>query len=125
MEMKAVTYQGYDLNQVLVTILQCLNDVSERKYYDISVLVDVLRGSQSKKLLAGELDRVDGYGKLSSVTREDLTFIIEWLISNGFILQTKGQYPVLHPTNKGLNYNYTMSTRQLQILKRDLEQPNT
>jgi DNA helicase-4 len=86
------------------------------------MLVDVLRGSESKKLLAGELNRVDGYGKLTSVNREDLTFIIEWLISNGFILQTKGQYPVLHPTNKGLNYNSTMNTRQLQTLKRGLEQ---
>ena len=119
---KAVTYQGLDLNQVLVTVLQCLNDVSERKYYSVSMLVDVLRGSESKKLLAGELNRVDGYGKLTSVNREDLTFIIEWLISNGFILQTKGQYPVLHPTNKGLNYNSTMNTRQLQTLKRGLEQ---
>ena len=117
-----MTYQGLDLNQVLVTVLQCLNDVSERKYYSVSMLVDVLRGSESKKLLAGELNRVDGYGKLASVNREDLTFIIEWLISNGFILQTKGQYPVLHPTNKGLNYNSTMNTRQLQTLKRGLEQ---
>ena len=100
------------------------NDISSRKYYGITVLVDVLRGSQSKKLLDGGLNLVDGYGKLTRISREDLSFIVEWLISNGFILQTKGQYPVLHPTNKGINYNTEMTTRLLNALKRELEKPS-
>lgn len=123
-EIKTVVYQGNDLNQVIVTILQCLNDISARKYYGITVLVDVLRGSQSKKLLDGGLNLVDGYGKLTRISREDLSFIVEWLISNGFILQTKGQYPVLHPTNKGINYTTEMTTRLLNTLKRELEKPS-
>ncbi len=123
-EVKTVFYQGNDLNQVIVTILQCLNDISFRKYYGITVLVDVLRGSQSKKLLDGGLNLVDGYGELTRISREDLSFIVEWLISNGFILQTKGQYPVLHPTNKGINYNTEMTTRLLNALKRELEKPS-
>ncbi|MBO6054872.1 MAG: UvrD-helicase domain-containing protein [Oscillospiraceae bacterium] len=123
-EIKTAVYQGNDLNQVIVTILQCLNDISAKKYYGITVLVDVLRGSQSKKLLDGGLNLVDGYGKLTRISREDLSFIVEWLISNGFILQTKGQYPVLHPTNKGINYNTEMTTRLLNTLKRELEKPS-
>ena len=123
-EVKTVFYQGNDLNQVIVTILQCLNDISFRKYYGITVLVDVLRGSQSKKLLDGGLNLVNGYGELTRISREDLSFIVEWLISNGFILQTKGQYPVLHPTNKGINYNTEMTTRLLNTLKRELEKPS-
>lgn len=122
---KEVLYQDNDLNQVIMTILQGLNDISTKKYYSMTVLIDVLRGSQSGKLMAGELNLVEEYGKLTEIGREDLTFIIEWLISKGYILQTKGLYPVLHPTNKGINYNNSMTTSQLKALKRELEKSST
>ncbi len=124
-ETKAVIYNGNDLNQVIVTILQCLNDLSSKKYYGTTTLIDVLRGSQSKKILSGGLEAIDGYSKLSGLSREDLTFIIEWLISNGYILQTKGPYPVLHPTNKGINYAEYMTNQKLHALRRALEKPST
>ena len=108
-----------------MTILQCLNDLSSKKYYGTTTLIDVLRGSQSKKILSGGLEAIDGYSKLSGLSREDLTFIIEWLISNGYILQTKGPYPVLHPTNKGINYAEYMTNQKLHALRRALEKPST
>ena len=52
---------------------------------------------------------------------EDVNNLINWLIRKGFILQTKGQYPVLHPTYKGLHYNEIMTSQQLHALKRELE----
>ena len=117
-------YNGNDLNQVIVTILQCLNDISAKRYYGATTLIDVLRGSQSKKIRDGDLDESDGYNSLSELSRDDLTFMIEWLISNGFILQTKGLYPVLHPTNKGINYSENMTNQKLHVLKRALEKPS-
>lgn len=124
-ETKAVMYNGNDLNHVIVTILQCLNDISAKRYYGATTLVDVLRGSQSKKIHDGGLDAIDGYSTLSGLSRDDLAFIIEWLISNGYILQTKGLYPVLHPTSKGINYSENMTNQKLHVLKRALEKPST
>ena len=123
-ETKAVMYNGNDLNQVIVTILQCLSDISAKKYYGATTLVDVLRGSQSKKIQDGGLDAINGYNALSGLSRDDLAFVIEWLISNGYILQTKGLYPVLHPTNKGINYSENMTNQKLYVLKRALEKPS-
>ena len=85
------------------------------------MLTDILRGSQSKKLLAAGLDKLSSYGKLSNIPREDVQFIIDWLIRKGFILQTKGMYPVLHPTYNGQHYQETITRQKLLALKKELE----
>ena len=54
------------------------------------------------------------YNALHKVDREDLITIIEWLIENKFILQTKGKYPVLHPTYEGMHYSETMTQNKLK-----------
>jgi len=50
------------------------------------------------------------------MSREDLSVIVEWLIENHYILQTKGQYPVLHQTYNGNHYNETITKGQLTKL---------
>lgn len=120
-EVKDVFYRGIELNHTLAVILQTLLDVSKEKYYGVSMLTDVLRGSENKELLSAGLDKLNGYGQLKNISREDLTFIIEWLINKGYILQTKGPYPVLHPTNKGMHFSEETSSQQLHALKRALE----
>ena len=118
-------YQGHDLNQVIVVILQCLEDISVKRYYGVTTLLDVLRGSMSKDIVSKGLNEVEGYGKLTGVKREDLAFIVDWLISNGYILRTKSRYPVLHHTNKGMKYHDNITLKQLQALNRELEQTDT
>ena len=118
---KTFLYDGYDLNQTLATILQTLSDISEKKFYGTTMLVDVLRGSHSKRIMTDGLAQIDGYGKLSRVCRDDVTFLVEWLIQKGFILQTKGKYPVLHPTYNGQHYGETITYQKLYALKKELE----
>ena len=120
-----VTFDGRDLNQTVWLTLQCLTHMSADKYYGVSTLVDVLRGSQSKKLLTAKLDRIPEYGVLVGMKREDVTSMIEWLIENHYILQTKGSYPVLHPTYDGVHYSETVTARKLERLKEYLEGKRT
>ncbi len=121
-ETKKVIYQDKDLNQVVYMILNCLYHISEKKYFGITTLVDVLRGSNSKKIFKNELNQVKEYGKLQDMSRDDLEFIINWLIDNHFILKTKHPtYPVLHITSDSLNYNKTMTTGKLKKLLEKLE----
>lgn len=119
-----VLYKGEDLNVVVATILQTLAEVSERKFYGATILKDILKGSENKKIIKDKLNTLDGYGKLISVHRDDIWFIIEWLIDKEFIRQTKGPYPVLHPTYNSNHYNETMSRQRLQSLKRLLQANN-
>ncbi len=122
-ETKKVIYQNKDLNQVVYIILNCLYHISEKKYYGITTLVDVLRGASSKKIFKNNLDQIKEYGKLQDISRDDLELIINWLIDNHFILKTKHpRYPVLHITSDSLNYNKTMTTGKLKKLLEKLEE---
>lgn len=117
-----VAYGEADLNEIVYTILQCLSHVSEKRYYGVQVLTDILRGAESKRITAAELDKLPEYGKLRYVRREDVVAIIEWLIENKFILRTRHpQYPVLHPTYEGIHYAETMTAKKLRALKNVLQ----
>ena len=113
---KPVFYAKKDLNDVLYTVLHCLSHISEKKYYGITVLVDVLRGSKSKKIMDAGLNHIAEYASLKEIDRESLVAIVEWAIDNHFILQTKGMYPVLHPTYEGTHYNETITANKLKKL---------
>ena len=113
---KPVFYAKKDLNDVLHTVLQCLSHISDKKYYGVSVLVDVLRGSQSKKIMDACLNHITEYASLKEIDRESLVAIVEWAIDNHFILRTKGMYPVLHPTYEGTHYNETITANKLKKL---------
>jgi len=120
-ELKKVDYDGLDLNVTLVTILNTLSNVSRKKYYGITMQVDILRGSQNRRLVSDGLDKIDGYGKLSHVKREDVQFLVEWLIENEYIRQTKGPYPVLHPTYNGEHYDEVITRQKLLSLMRTMK----
>ncbi len=118
---QGIYYGKWDLNKVLQTVLLALNNVSKKHYYGVNVLTDVLRGSSSKRILDAKLDNVPEYGTLANMQRQDVAIIIGWLIENKYILQTKAQYPVLHPTYNGLHYNEIITKGQLEKLLQELE----
>lgn len=120
---RQVTYQGADLSDVIYTIFLCLSHVSQTHYYGVTTLVDVLRGAQSKKLLSAGLDAVSEYGKLKYLSRDDLNAILDWLIENKFILQTKGKYPVLHPTYNSMHFDESVTAGTLKKLHASLTEP--
>lgn len=118
---KPVMYKDLDLNSALAVILQTLSDISRNKFYGASILTNVLLGSADKKIVSAGLNKVEGFGSMSESTWEDVRYLIEWLVEKGYILKTKGNYPVLHPTYKGAQYGETMTNQQLHALRRGLE----
>lgn len=97
-------YRDYNVFQIIETVLQALVHISERHYFGVSLLTAVLRGSESERIAKHNLKAVAEYGSLSSFSREEVIAVIYWLIEKKYILQTNGQYPVLHITNMGLTY---------------------
>jgi DNA helicase-4 len=79
-------------------------------------LTDVLRGSDNKRIKADKLDLVKGYGQLAHLRREQVAALIEWLIGQHYILQTKGSYPVLHPTYEGIHYSESITAGKIRNL---------
>lgn len=121
-DLEPVIYKGQDLNEVVYIILNGLQHISEVRYYGVTMLLDVLRGSGTPRIYRAELNRLPEYGALKSISREELQTMLDWLLSNHYMLKTRGEYPVLHPTYDGLHYGETMTERQLKRLKAYLEE---
>ena len=117
-----VMYNGMDLNEVIHITLSGLQNVSSFRYYGITMLVNVLIGATTKRLFDAKLNTVPEFGKLNNASKEEVHAIIDWLIEHNYILKTKGQYPVLHPTYNGMHYDEQMTLKRLKQLKKYLEQ---
>ncbi len=112
-------------NGYIHSVLQCLDEISARNYYGVNVLVDVLRGSENKRIKKDKLDQVSTHGSLSQLERDKVTDLIEWLIDRNYILQTKGPYPVLHPTYEGKHYSETMTIGIIRNLAKTFDDSHT
>ena len=94
---------------MMAQILNCVDNVSQFKFFGITVMLDILKGADSEKIRRYRLYHIPQYGKLKDVDRRKLYSLIEWMIKKGYLLQTKGQYPVLHPTDKGKKFEECMT----------------
>lgn len=105
---------------MLTQILNCVDNVSQYKFFGITVMLDILKGADSEKIRRYRLYQIPQYGKLKDVDRRKLYSIIEWMIKKGYLLQTKGQYPVLHPTDKGKKFEECMTEGELKEVNKIL-----
>ena len=115
-----LVFERTNLNYAVHTILQCVSDMSAKQYYGVTVLTDVLRGSRSQRIDQKKLYELEQYGALNNLAREEIEVIIEWMLDKHFLLKTRGQYPVIHPTYEGLHYDETLTLQDLQQLYRKL-----
>lgn len=121
-EISEVMYGNWNLNDLVYNILNALQNLSKVKYYGVTVLVDILRGVESKKISNNKLDELSEFGIYKKIPRETVQCTIEWLIREHYILKTKGKYPVLHSTYEGLHYSESMTKEKLIELKKYIEE---
>ncbi len=117
---ESIQFNGIDMLDIISGILHCVAEISEKHFFGKSVLMNVLRGSNNKKVLEYKLDQTSEYGKLTCLKREELELIIDWLISNEFLLQRNSLYPVLHLTYNGNHFKEIVTNIQLKNLARIL-----
>lgn len=89
--------------------------------YGVTTLVQILKGYQNKKIIKYELNNIPEYGALNQLPTDIIKAIIEWMISEHYILKTKQYYPLLHPTNEGMHFAETLTVKKLENLKEYLE----
>lgn len=117
-----VMYRGYNLNHVIFTIIKAQQNVSQIRFYGITVLTEVLKGANDKKIIDNKLNQIPEFGAMQNMSFETIRSIIEWMISEHLLLKTKGKYPVLHSTYEGLHYSEFVTGEKLEILKKYLEE---
>lgn len=119
--LQPVMYKSVELGDVVFRVIRCLIQMSEKKYFGTSTLIDILRGSQSEKIKRNHLDQLKDYNSVD-LSRDEMNVIVNWLIEHHYILKTNHpKYPVLHPTYESLHYADHMTQKQLIALKRKLE----
>ncbi|MBO4868888.1 MAG: UvrD-helicase domain-containing protein [Clostridia bacterium] len=116
-KLKEIEYRGKKLDDIVRTILSTLEEVSANYYYGVTMLTDVLRGTETDRIIKRGLNRLSGYGSLADIDRASVLIIINWLIRNKFILKTKEKYPVLHPTPEGRRYDEFITVGNLKKLQ--------
>lgn len=120
-DIEPVMFGNKDLNEVVFITLKALQNVSAVRYYGSAMLIDILRGAKTERILKNKLDKLPEYGALGELSRDEVQAVVEWLISQKMILKTKAQYPVLHPTYAGLHYAEEVTSGKLKKLRQYME----
>ena len=81
-------------------ILSCLKRMGEN--YGKQMLMKVLAGSKEQKLQALGFGHLSTYGLMKNQSQKETMQLIEYLISNGYLLTINGEYPVLKVTERGI-----------------------
>ncbi|HEA4499444.1 TPA: DNA helicase RecQ [Enterococcus faecium] len=81
-------------------VLSCLKRMGEN--YGKQMLMKVLAGSKEKKLQALGFGHLSTYGLMKNQSQKETMQLIEYLISNGYLLTINGEYPVLKVTERGI-----------------------
>lgn len=97
-------------------IFSCVLRMKER--YGTSLIADVLKGSQSKKVLQLGFNQLSTYGLLPNQTAQDIKDRINSLIATGYLALTEGEYPVVKLTPHGMAVLKNQATVQQKIAKK-------
>ena len=101
-----------------ISILDCVENVSQSMYFGKTVTLDILRGVDSEKIQKYYLVKIPQYGALKAMDRKIIYTVMEWLIENEYLLQTKSKYPVIHPTYNGRHFQEMVTEQQWEDLER-------
>ncbi|EGP5331588.1 DNA helicase RecQ [Enterococcus faecium] len=81
-------------------VLSCLKRMGEN--YGKQMLMKVLAGSKEQKLQALGFGHLSTYGLMKNQSQKETMQLIEYLISNDYLLTINGEYPVLKVTERGI-----------------------
>ena len=119
-EVNPVLYGELDLNDVVFNIVKALQNVSRIKFYGMTVFCEVLCGEENKRIQDNKLDKIPEYGIYKTLSGDAVRTVVDWMISEHYILKTKGKYPVLHSTYEGLHYSESITEGKRKKLKKQL-----
>jgi ATP-dependent DNA helicase RecQ len=79
-------------------ILSCVYRVKER--FGKTIVVDVLKGSENKKILAAGLNKLTTYSLMKKHNRTDILNMVNKLIAEGYLRLTEDEHTIVKLTDK-------------------------
>ncbi|WP_419872134.1 DNA helicase RecQ [Candidatus Pristimantibacillus sp. PTI5] len=80
--------------------LSCVGRMKGR--FGVTMAAKVLKGSRDKRLLEFGLDRLSTYGLMRHLPEKEIADWLYWLVSEGYLKLSDGQYPVVSLTANAL-----------------------
>ncbi|WP_028611881.1 DNA helicase RecQ [Paenibacillus harenae] len=80
--------------------LSCVGRMKGR--FGVTMAAKVLKGSRDKRLLEFGLDRLSTYGLMRHLPEKEIADWLYWLVSEGYLKLSEGQYPVVSLTANAL-----------------------
>ncbi|RAP75512.1 DNA helicase RecQ [Paenibacillus montanisoli] len=99
--------------------LSCVGRLKGR--FGISLASKVLKGSREKRILELGLDRLTTYGLMRSWPEKDIADLMYWLVAEGYLRISEGEYPTVSLTADALPVlegKVTVQRRQSAAAKR-------
>ncbi len=105
--------ESRDITVETQKILSCIYRMGER--FGSNTVIDVLKGSSSKRIKSLSFDKLSTYGIMKEYNRDTLKEMISFLISDGYINIAGDKYPVLNISASG--YSVMKCKHQVFIRK--------
>ena len=84
----------------------------------IAVLIKMLHGSKEQRIQELRLDTLTTYGALKETPMGEIREYIDFLLDEGYLMQTEGEYPVLHLTERAKEVLFRGETVSITRRKR-------
>ena len=105
--------ESQDITVETQKILSCIYRMEQR--FGSNVVIDVLKGSGSKRIKSFNFDKLSTYGIMKEYDKDTLKDMISYLISDGYINIAGDKYPVLNISKLG--YSVLKGTEKVEIKK--------
>ncbi len=83
-------------------IISCVGRTKEK--FGAGTIANILKGSSNKQILSFRLNECSTYGMLQNYKVDEIRLIIDFLVGDGYLSVTPGQYPILKLTQKALEF---------------------
>ncbi|MDR2739900.1 MAG: DNA helicase RecQ [Treponema sp.] len=89
-------FESVDITLEAMKIISCVYRLKERgRNYGKIMIIDILRGSKTNKIVSQGLDTLSTYGIMADTAACRIRTILDYLISRGYLRVEAGEYPVV------------------------------
>ncbi len=86
-------FEEVDITREVASIIKCIKE--NWTAYGVTVIIDILKGAKSQRILGKNLDKNTQYGQLSGQSASRLRQIIQEMLYQGYLELSGETYPVL------------------------------
>ena len=112
-------FEEADITIEAQKIMSCIKKAGER--FGVKMIVDILRGSKNKRLIANRLDQLSTYGLMADISEDKIRNIINFLILNDYLETVNNDYPIIKLAQNAYDVLSEGFKIKMKILKYDKE----